>query len=429
LEKRLQERFVKLVKAHMNSSTRTAAGPRALPELGQAATACQATWRFLNNERVTLQALVEPLRKVGRDGCSQSESPFVLLAHDWCKVNYASHASRKDLLQLTHETDIGYDLTAGLLIEAHTGVPLAPMQIHLKTGKGIHSTAKKPPKPSDHHLDQLLPTMAEVADWGLERKVVHIIDREADALGRFRAWDAKGYLFLVRCDDRRVEWNDESILLSEINEYFHREDEFEDVGKALFQGKSVRREVAETKVVLHRPHSETRNGKKVSVSGKPIEVRAVFVRLVDKKGYIVAEWMLLTNVPAEEADAAEVGKWYYWRWRIESFFKLLKSAGHEMEYWQQTTGKAIARRLLIAAMACVVVNQLQGSDSSAAEKFRKYLVQLSGRQMKYGVESTAPALLAGYFVLLSMTQFLEQNEVSIEELKELADESFQSAFV
>jgi hypothetical protein len=429
LEKRLQERFVKPVKAHMNSSTRTAAGPRALPELGQAATACQATWRFLNNERVTLQALVEPLRKVGRDGCSQSESPFVLLAHDWCKVNYASHASRKDLLQLTHETDIGYDLTAGLLIEAHTGVPLAPMQIHLKTGKGIHSTAKKPPKPSDHHLDQLLPTMAEVADWGLERKVVHIIDREADALGRFRAWDAKGYLFLVRCDDRRVEWNDESILLSEINEYFHREDEFEDVGKALFQGKSVRREVAETKVVLHRPHSETRNGKKVSVSGKPIEVRAVFVRLVDKKGYIVAEWMLLTNVPAEEADAAEVGKWYYWRWRIESFFKLLKSAGHEMEYWQQTTGKAIARRLLIAAMACVVVNQLQGSDSSAAEKFRKYLVQLSGRQMKYGVESTAPALLAGYFVLLSMTQFLEQNEVSIEELKELADESFQSAFV
>ena len=413
----------------MKSSTRTAAGPRALPELGQAATASQATWRFLNNERVTLQALVEPLRKVGRDGCKESDSPFVLLAHDWCKVNYASHASRKDLLQLTHETDIGYDLTASLLIEAHTGVPLAPMQIHLKTGKGVHSTAKKPPKQSDHHLDQLLPTMEEVADWELERRVVHIIDREADSLGRFRCWDARGHLFLVRCDDRRVSWNGKSVLLSEINEHFHREDEFKDVGKALFQGKSVRREVAEAKVVLHRPHSETRNGKKVSVSGQPIEVRAVFVRLVDKKGYIVAEWMLLTNVPAEEADAAEVGKWYYWRWRIESFFKLLKSAGHEMEYWQQTTGKAIARRLLIAAMACVVVNRLQGSDSSAAEKFRKYLVQLSGRQMKYGVESTAPALLAGFFVLLSMTQFLEQNDVSIEELKELADESFQAAFV
>ena len=230
----MRERFVKLVKTQLKSSTRTAAGPRALPELGRAATASQAAWRFLNNDRVTMQVLAEPLRQVGRDGCSQSESPFVLLAHDWCKVNYASHASRKDLLQLTHATDIGYDLTAGLLIEAYTGVPLAPMQIHLKTGKGIHSTAKKPPKPSDHHLDQLLPTMEEVADWGLERRVVHVIDREADSLGRLRTWDTKGHLFLVRCDDRRVKWNDESILLSEINEYFHREDKFEDVGKALF---------------------------------------------------------------------------------------------------------------------------------------------------------------------------------------------------
>ena len=137
---------MKLVKSHMRAATRAAHGPRVLPELGEAATATQAAWRFLNNERVTLQALIEPLRKVGRDGCRHSESSFVLLAHDWCKLNYASHASKKDLLQLTHETDIGYDLTTALLIEAHTGVTLAPMQVHLKTRKGVHSTAKKPPK-------------------------------------------------------------------------------------------------------------------------------------------------------------------------------------------------------------------------------------------------------------------------------------------
>lgn len=397
--------------------------------MGEAATASQAVWRFLNNDRVTLQTLVEPLRKVGRDGCRQSESPFVLLAHDWCKLNYASHASKKDLLQLTHETDVGYDLSTALLIEAHTGVTLAPVQVHLKTGKKVHSTAKRPPKLSDHHLDQLEPTMDEADKWDLQRRVVHIIDREADSLGRFRSWDAKGHLFLVRCDDRRVRWNGRSILLSEINERFHEECEFKDVGKARFHGKSVRREVAEAKVVLHRQHKETRNGEQVFVSGKAIQVRAVFVRLVDNKGYIVAEWMLLTNVSAEEADAAEIGKWYYWRWRIESFFKLLKSAGHEIEYWQQTRGKAIARRLLIAAMACIVVARLQASESSAAARFRRYLVKLSGRQMKYGQESTGPALLAGYFVLLSMTQFLAENDVSLEELEDLADQSFQDVLV
>jgi hypothetical protein len=146
LEKRLRERFLKLVKAHMKSSPRNAPGPRALPELGSAATATQAAWRFLNNDRVTLETLAQPLRNVGREGCRQSESPFVLLAHDWCKLNYATHASKEDLLQLTHETDIGYDLTSALLIEAHTGDPLAPMHVHLKTGQAIHSTARKPPK-------------------------------------------------------------------------------------------------------------------------------------------------------------------------------------------------------------------------------------------------------------------------------------------
>jgi hypothetical protein len=413
----------------MKTSPRNASGPRALPELGKAATAAQAAWRFLNNERVTLQALAEPPRNVGREGCCRSESPFVLLAHDWCKLNHASHASKQDLLQLTHRTDIGYDLTTAMLIEAHAGVPLAPMQVHLKTGKAMHSTAQNPPKWADHHLDQLEPTMDEADQWGLERRVVHVIDREADSLGRLRRWDAKGHLFLVRADDRRVRWNGQSVLLSEINEHFDQTRAFQDVGKAKFHGKSVRREVAEAKVVLHRQHKETRRGKQVRVSGKAIEVRAVFVRLVDKKGYVLAEWMLLTNVPADEADAAEVGKWYYWRWRIESFFELLKSAGHELEYWRQTTGIAIARRLLIAAMACVVVNRLQSSPSPAAARFRKYLVQLSGRQIKYGQESTAPALLAGYFVLLSMTQFLEQNNVTMSELKQMTHQSFKAAFV
>ena len=50
--------------------------------------------------------------------------------------------------------------------------------------------------------------------------------------------------------------------------------------------------------------------------------------------------------------------WYYWRWRIESYFKLLKSAGQQVEAWQQGTAEAIAKRLVVASMACVVVWRL-----------------------------------------------------------------------
>lgn len=391
-----------------------------MPSLGKSTSASQATWRFLKNERVSLEKLVEPLRKLGRVGCAGSDSPFVLLAHDWSKLGYGNQSRRKkDLLQLTHQDDVGYELATALLIEADSGITLAPMQIHLKVADAVYTTGHHPLQVEDHRLGQLEPTMDESQEWELPRRVVHVIDREANSLGRLRSWHAKGHLFLVRCDDRRVRCDGKSVLLSELNERFDSDCVFENAGKARYQGKKVRREVAEATVTLYRPHSEVIDGEKKAVSGEPIEVRAVFVRLVDDNDWILAEWTLLTNVPADEADAAIVGKWYYFRWRIESFFKLLKSHGHELEYWQQQSGLATAKRLLVAAMACVVVKQLEAATSEAAAKFRRYLVQLSGRRMKYKVEYTAPALLAGYYVHLTMSEFLEHNQLTVDELKAL----------
>ena len=83
-------------------------------------------------------------------------------------------------------------------------------------------------------------------------------------------------------------------------------------------------------------------------------MRLVVSRVCDASGRTLAVWYLLTNLPATVAtDTAAL--WYYWRWRIESLFKLFKSAGHQVEHWQQQGGEAIAKRLLIAAMACAGV--------------------------------------------------------------------------
>jgi len=43
--------------------------------------------------------------------------------------------------------------------------------------------------------------------------------------------------------------------------------------------------------------------------------------------------------------------------------------------------------------------------------------------MKYGVESTPPALLAGYMVLLSITDLLESPDIDIGQLKKMAAEA------
>jgi hypothetical protein len=421
MDRRLQRRYVVMVQQHMKSCNQNAAGPLLLAGESRAASATQAVWRFLNNPKISLVALVEPLRQAGRDACRQSPSDYVLLAHDWCKIDYKKHSSKSDLRQITHQTDIGYDMTSAVLVDADNGSPLAPMQVHLKTAETLHSTAADPPEVDAHHLDHVAPTMQEAKQWGLERKIVHIIDREADSLGRLRSWAAAGHLFLVRSDDRRVLWNGGSCLISEIADHFDSQLLFEPVGNARFHGKVVSQEVAHTQIVLHRPHSEVINGEKRQVRGEPLPVRLVVTRLIDDDNFIVAQWTLLTNVFDDGISAHQIALWYYWRWLIETYFKLLKSHGQELEQWQQRSGEAIARRILVASMACVIVWSLQHDDSEEAEATKKILVRLSGRQMKYGCISTAPALLAGYMILLSINDLLTQTDVDIGQLKRIAN--------
>jgi hypothetical protein len=417
LENRLKARYLIMVQAHMHSVPKLAAGVASLPSVSSAFAATQAAWRFLNNERVTLSALIEPLRAVGRDRLATSEAPFALLVHDWSKLSFAYAGSKRDLTQLTHATDIGYELTTALLVSGDNGNPLAPMEMHLKTAAGMLSTRRRAPKDLPHS-DQVLPTMKAARTWGLSKPLVHVIDREADSVDHYRQWDTAKHRFLVRGDDRRVIWEEESHLLSEIRGKLNARKAFHQVQDVSYHDATAQLWVAETSVTLHRPAKKSVKGRKFSQAGRPLTLRYIVVQLRDVEGQVLAEWMLLSNVPPEWATAARLAFCYYWRWRIESFFKLLKSHGQQLEQWQQETGPAIARRLLVASMACLVVWQLQADDSPEANELRDTLIRLSGRQTKRKRPHTAPALLAGLWVLVSMLALLKHCD--LDRLKMLA---------
>ena len=140
--------------------------------------------------------------------------PFGLLIHDWSKLTFAYAASKRNLTQLTHVTDVGYELTTALLVSGDDGSPLAPTEMHLKTADGVLSTRKR--TCDLPHIDQVLPTMKAARTWNLAKPLLHVIDREADSVDHYRQWELAGYRFLVRGDDRRVKWNGEPYLLSEI---------------------------------------------------------------------------------------------------------------------------------------------------------------------------------------------------------------------
>jgi len=266
MDRRLQRRYLILVHSHMRHAPKLAAGIASLPGVGSSWTCTQAAWRFLNNDRVKLSDLVEPLREEGRVRANASSAPFAMLVLDWCKLSYRHPARKRDLAQLTHETDVGYELTTALLVSADDGSPLAPMEMQLKTGETNLSTRTPAPRRVGH-LEQVLPTMNASRSWGVTKPLLHVIDREADSVDHYRRWDKAGHNFLVRGDDRRVKWQGKSWLLSEIRTQLREDRLFRQAGNARHHGQPAQLWVAETEVVLHRPGQEKRQGKEVRARG------------------------------------------------------------------------------------------------------------------------------------------------------------------
>jgi len=419
LEKRLGKRYVTLVKQHQHSCSSSAVGPSLGACGGSALAAVQAQWRFLNNDRVSLAALVEPLLRQGTAAlAAEGDSAPGLLVHDWSKV---VHAHGEDTVVLTHAKDVGYELATALLVSGRDGSPLAPMQMYLKSasgqmvGTGRHAVAR-----DMAHIEQVLLTMRASRGWSLPGRLVHVIDREADSADHYRQWDDAGEWFLVRADDRRVQWKGESMLISQIDRQMQESGQLRDAREVIYQGQRRRQWVGETTVALYRPGKHRVDGRQVEVPGRVLTLRLVIAQVRDKAGRVLARWWLLSNVPSEQASAETIALWYYWRWRIESYFKLLKSGGQQIEAWQQETSMAMARRLLVASMACVLAWKLERDASPDGQQMALLLVRLSGRQMKRTRPVTAIALLAGLFVLLPMLALLEEYNNDPTELIRLA---------
>ena len=376
----------------------------------------QAAWRFFQNEAVTLQALVEPLLDAGLRGAAASASDYALVVHDWSKLRY-DHAHKQDLVKLPGQENWGYDLSVALLVDAADGVPLAPMDLELYCDKGVHSTRTKGPRTHVAHIDQVLQTMRASATWQLPRTPVHIIDSEADGLAQFRQWSQAGHLFLVRADKVRcVRWEGERISLTDLSRRLSRRDAFVEVRDVSYHGRPARQFVAEAEVVLDGVGRKRTPEGRINVPGPPLTLRLVIAQVRDEHGKLLATWLLLTNVSAG-VGAEIIALWYYWRWRIESFFKLMKSHGLEVEAWLQHDGLRIAKRLLVAAMSCTSVWQLQHDPTPEAREMEQVLVKISGRQTKRRRPVTTPALLAGLQSLLSVMLILD--EYSPSELRRL----------
>jgi hypothetical protein len=399
----------------MSESQRLACGVHPPPDGTSQFAAVQAAWRFFGNPRINLPQLAQPLLACARGAAMAECDQWLLNVLDWSLLHFNGHDGKADRVTLSRRNDLGYDLLTSLVLSDRDGGPLAPVCLELRAADGTHSTRSASAQPARSRLDDLTQVIEHVESLGLGRPMVHIIDREADSVGHFRQWESKHRFFLVRADDnRQVLHEGRACKLGAVADRMRREGRLVRTRPVEHKQQAAFQWLAETTVTLHQPARQHRmvNGKArhVNVPGEPIRVRLVVSEIRTPEGEVLARWLLLSNLP-QTVPAATTGLWYYWRWRIESYHKLIKSAGQQVEHWQQETAEAVARRVAVAAMGAVVVWRLARDERPEAAEMRDVLIRLSGRQMKTGRNArgfTEPALLTGLGVLVAMLGLSEQ---------------------
>jgi len=402
----------------MHNNDTISSGVKSTLNSNEAFSQTQAAWRFFNNPNCSLYDLAIPLVEAAHNQWDKEIEEYGLCIHDWSNISYTKHNSKKDKYQVFKGCR-GYALQTSLLISDRHGGPLAPVAVNIKNKDQLYSSYGSPDR-SLTNLEELSERINYIESEFSNKKLVHIVDREGDSVSLFRKLKNKNWLIRVKAGNT-ARYKGENIKTSAIAETLN----YRDSRAVLYKGMAATQKVAYANVEITRksaPLRKDNKGKRLpKIDGEAVKCLLVVSKVYDKLGNELAVWYLLSNML--DIEPSTLALWYYWRWSIESFFKLLKKAGLNLEQWQQESATAIFRRLLVASMACVFIWRLAHDTRPQAAPVRKLLIRLSGRQMKWGVEFTYNALFAGMWSLLTIQDLFDQYEP--EKIKTLITDSLE----
>ncbi len=311
----------------------------------------KAAYRFLDNDKVTSDKLIDPHKECTLERVS--EEPVVLCIEDTSEIDYTKKTDIVGLGPLNYETRQGFYL--------HPMVAVTPDRVcH---GVLNYSTVIREPDSLGQDKGQRPIEEKESIRWlngyrdvcklsgeRPETAWVYTADREADIYEIYaeqsslnRNGEASAD-FLIRSQHDRLLaeggklWNklESAPVLGEIS--------FDMPGTEKRTGREIEQTIQVVRITLKAPHRP---------EGKLPDVEVTAILAKEKrtpKGEDPIVWLLLTNRPVETFEQAiEILQWYLCRWQIEIFFKILKS-GCKIEELQL---EHITR--LEPALACYMV--------------------------------------------------------------------------
>lgn len=330
----------------------------------------KAAYRFFQNDDVDYQDIIATHAQMTRQRAKQEE--IVLAIQDTTYFNYSHHPKTEGLCTLTKYKGKYRDeiLTLGLCM--HTtlgmtteGLPLGILDQSIYSreelpkgkkdikGKSHNTALPIEEKESIRWLNSMKQT---AANFALEKKrIVSIADREADIYDLFLLADRLPSNFLVRASQNR-KINKTAIYSENSGErlwdFMEKQKSKGTIKVSVPKKEGQPKRLATCNIKFDRVNILPSKHYKGSKEGKlNLDIYAIHIfETKPKKGSDRIEWMLLTNIPVLTfEEAVEKMQWYCMRWRIEVYFKVIKS-GFNVEDCRLERADRLIRYLAVVSI-------------------------------------------------------------------------------
>ena len=335
----------------------------------------KAAYRFFQNKNVEVGEILATHRCKTAKRAKQHK--MVLAVQDTSYFVYTSHPKTEGLgkMSLKKGKNVKKIYSNGLVV--HTclavtteGLPLGLLdqKIFLRKLRSKKTRRGKGSKPHDHlpveekESYRWFEAMANTKEAMGDTEIITVCDREADLYDFFKLSHQIGSPVLVRANaDRTINRNSRYAEKNVVKLWEHMGQQPEtgshtiDIPKRSKTKHCKEREARTATVTvrfgsfrLNPPRNNVKHNKEYLPD---IEMNAVYVVEPNSPdGEEPVEWMLLTNLPVRSFDEAyEKVLWYCLRWRIEMYFKVLKS-GFRVEACRLGHAERLARYLTVMSI-------------------------------------------------------------------------------
>ena len=416
---RLTRRLQKVANA---ATKRPAAG---IPEMMGNEAALEGTYRFLNNERVGLEAILLPHIKMTVKRCS--EHPAVLVVHDTTKFQFNGEVPREGLGKLPGGGQVffGHFSLAVRPGEARDVLGVVALRTVFRTKKRGKKTPKQMRQDKDRESLRWIQCAEESGELlRAHTRCIHVMDREADSYEIFCALSKSDDGFVVRLQNSRSVVTDDGqkLTIREITPVC--ETKAQRTVRLSRRGKRV----GSAQAKIHPSREErtavlnisaarvtfTRGGYWDKSLPETLELNIVDgTEVSPPAGHEPVQWRLCTTEPIDTVEQVlAIVDIYRSRWVIEEYFRSLKT-GCAYEKRQLESKEPLLNWLAVLAVVAwrlLRLRSLARQDPKRPAREVLTMVQLLLlREIRRTPLSDEPTVHDAFIAIAKLGGFLRRN--------------------